>query len=57
MKDLYPEVLPYRAEHFAVEDTHALYVEEVGTSDGIPALFLHGGPAAGVLPSLPGWRG
>jgi proline iminopeptidase len=50
MKDLYPEVLPYRAEHFAVDDTHALYVEEVGTSDGIPALFLHGGPGAGCEP-------
>jgi proline iminopeptidase len=47
MKDLYPEVLPYRAEHFSVDQTHTLYVEEVGTSAGIPALFLHGGPGAG----------
>ena len=50
MKDLYPELLPYRAEHFSVDDTHSLYVEEVGTSGGIPALFLHGGPGAGCEP-------
>lgn len=50
MKDLYPELLPYRAEHFPVDDTHSLYVEEVGTSSGIPALFLHGGPGAGCEP-------
>lgn len=50
MKDLYPELLPYRAEHFPVDDTHSLYVEEAGTSGGIPALFLHGGPGAGCEP-------
>lgn len=50
MKDLYPEIRPYRAEHYAVDDIHSLYVEEVGTSSGIPALFLHGGPGAGCEP-------
>ncbi len=50
MKDLYPEILPYRAEHFPVDDVHALYVEEAGNSKGIPALFLHGGPGAGCEP-------
>ena len=29
-------------------DGHDLYVEESGHSDGIPALFLHGGPGAGI---------
>ena len=37
MKDLYPEIRPYRAEHLAVDELHSLYVEEVGTSHGIPA--------------------
>jgi len=30
-----------------VGDGHALYVEESGSTDGIPVLFLHGGPGAG----------
>jgi proline iminopeptidase len=50
MKDLYPEILPYRAEHFSVDEMHSLYVEEAGNSKGIPALFLHGGPGAGCEP-------
>jgi proline iminopeptidase len=32
----------------AVGDGHWLYVEEVGRRDGIPALFLHGGPGSGA---------
>jgi proline iminopeptidase len=50
MKDLYPEIAPYRTGHFPVDDTHSLYVEEVGNPDGLPALFLHGGPGAGCEP-------
>ena len=50
MKDLYPEILPYRAEHLAVDDIHSLYIEEVGNAEGLPALFLHGGPGAGCEP-------
>lgn len=30
-----------------VGDGHWIYVEEVGNRDGIPALFLHGGPGSG----------
>jgi len=47
MNDLFPEIRPYRTENLAVDDVHTLYVEEVGNPDGIPALFLHGGPGAG----------
>lgn len=47
MKDLYPEIEPYRSEQLAVDDRHTLYLEETGRPDGIPALFLHGGPGAG----------
>jgi proline iminopeptidase len=50
MKDLYPEILPYRAEHLAVDDRHSLYIEQVGHAHGLPALFLHGGPGAGCEP-------
>ena len=44
---MYPEILPYRAEHLAVGDGHQLYLEQVGNPDGLPALFLHGGPGGG----------
>ena len=47
---LYPPIEPYRTHRLAVEAPHELHVEEVGTPDGIPAVFLHGGPGAGVKP-------
>lgn len=47
MKDLYPEIRPYRTDHLRVDEIHTLYIEEVGNPDGMPALFLHGGPGAG----------
>lgn len=39
---------PFDAIMLAVGDGHWLYVEEVGIRDGIPALFLHGGPGSGA---------
>ena len=30
---------------------HLLYVEQVGRADGIPAVFLHGGPGSGCQPA------
>lgn len=39
---------PFDARMLAVGDGHWLYVEEVGRRDGIPALFLHGGPGSGA---------
>ncbi|MET0066100.1 MAG: prolyl aminopeptidase [Candidatus Thiodiazotropha sp.] len=47
MKDLYPPVEPYASQHLSVGGEHQLYLEQVGNPDGIPALFLHGGPGAG----------
>jgi proline iminopeptidase len=38
---------PFDAIMLSVGDGHWLYVEEVGRPDGIPALFLHGGPGSG----------
>ena len=48
---LYPEIEPYRTHLLEVAPPHVLHVEECGTPDGIPALFLHGGPGAGTKPS------
>ncbi|MCB1801727.1 MAG: prolyl aminopeptidase [Gammaproteobacteria bacterium] len=50
MKDLYPEIVPFQSEQLAVDQRHTLYVEQVGSPDGLPALFLHGGPGAGCEP-------
>ena len=47
---LYPDIKPYREQCVEVEAPHALHVEESGSRDGIPVLFLHGGPGAGCEP-------
>lgn len=47
MRALYPAIKPYATHRLAVEEPHQLYVEESGNPDGIPVLFLHGGPGAG----------
>lgn len=41
---------PLTVQHLAVGDGHELYVETVGRADGIPAVYLHGGPGSGCQP-------
>ncbi|HJU84798.1 MAG TPA: prolyl aminopeptidase [Holophagaceae bacterium] len=54
MKDpltwLYPPVDPYREHRLKVSELHELHVEESGNPDGIPVVFLHGGPGGGTSP-------
>jgi proline iminopeptidase len=50
MADLYPDILPYAVHRLAVDARHSVYVEECGSTKGIPVLFLHGGPGAGCEP-------
>jgi proline iminopeptidase len=50
MRELYPEIEPYRTQQIAVDGTHTLRVEECGNPDGLPVIFLHGGPGAGLAP-------
>src|SRR5690606_13564652 len=47
MNTLYPDIKPYASRRLKVSDLHELYVEECGVPDGIPVLFVHGGPGAG----------
>lgn len=48
---LYPPIEPYRSGWMKTADgEHELYWEECGNPKGKPALFLHGGPAAGFAP-------
>lgn len=41
---------PLSARHMTVGDGHEIYVETVGRADGIPAVYLHGGPGSGCQP-------
>jgi len=50
MPELYPDIEPFRTHRLAVASPHELYVEESGSPEGIPVLFLHGGPGAGCAP-------
>jgi proline iminopeptidase len=47
---LFPPILPNRHGMLAVDALHTLYWEEVGNPNGIPVIFLHGGPGAGLSP-------
>lgn len=47
MQPYYPSIKPYAVHHLAVEKPHVLYVEEVGSPQGLPVLFVHGGPGCG----------
>jgi proline iminopeptidase len=47
MNKLFPAIKPYVNHTLKVEEPHVLHVEECGNPDGIPVVFLHGGPGAG----------
>jgi proline iminopeptidase len=44
---LYPSIEPYASGWLATESGHVLYWETCGNPQGMPALFLHGGPGGG----------
>lgn len=46
----YPPIEPYNSGRLRVSELHELYYEEVGNPDGKPAVLLHGGPGAGLIP-------
>ncbi|MBL8260418.1 MAG: alpha/beta fold hydrolase, partial [Candidatus Competibacteraceae bacterium] len=50
MRVLFPDIKPYSTFQFPADESHTLRVEECGSPDGLPALFLHGGPGAGCEP-------
>jgi proline iminopeptidase len=50
VREQYPEIEPYRTHRLRVDDIHELHIEECGNPDGLPVVFLHGGPGAGVSP-------
>ena len=45
--DLFPSASPLATKYLNVGDGQSLYVETYGNPEGIPAIFLHGGPGSG----------
>ncbi|MFT6896225.1 MAG: proline iminopeptidase [Paraglaciecola sp.] len=50
MSELYPAIKPFFSEMLPVSGQHCLYIEQTGDPQGIPVLYLHGGPGAGLSP-------
>ncbi len=50
MRNYYPQIEPFDVRHLNVAGDHQVYVEQCGSPDGIPVVFLHGGPGSGCGP-------
>jgi len=50
MKVLYPELDPFHQFFLQTNTQHSVYVEQSGNPQGIPVIFLHGGPCSGTRP-------
>ena len=46
----YPPLAPTRSGMLRLDDLHTMYWEESGNPQGVPVLFLHGGPGSGTVP-------
>jgi proline iminopeptidase len=49
-RDLFPAIRTNRTGHLELDGQHVMYWEESGNPDGLPVVFLHGGPGAGAGP-------
>ncbi|NVN13046.1 prolyl aminopeptidase [Nguyenibacter vanlangensis] len=49
-RTLYPPIEPYAHGHLDTGDGHQVYWELCGNPDGVPVVFLHGGPGGGCAP-------
>ena len=47
----YPPIEPYDTGMLPLDALHVMYWEQSGRPDGIPVVFLHGGPGAGTAPT------
>lgn len=50
MQERFPAISPYDSGMLDVGDGHQVYWECCGNPEGIPAIYLHGGPGSGVTP-------
>lgn len=49
--ELFPAIEPYASGLLPLDDLHMMYWEQSGNADGVPVVFLHGGPGAGSSPA------
>jgi proline iminopeptidase len=49
-EQLFPPIDPYESSRLPLDGGHVMYWEQSGNPDGIPVVFLHGGPGAGATP-------
>lgn len=51
MQSLFPEIEEFASHQLETGDGHTIYMEQAGNPEGIPAIFLHGGPGSGCNPN------
>jgi proline iminopeptidase len=51
-RTLFAPATPYATHRLKVSPLHEIHVAEYGNPDGKPAVVLHGGPGAGISPSM-----
>ena len=49
-EQLFQPINPYETGRLERDDTHVMYWEQSGNPQGLPVVFLHGGPGAGSTP-------
>lgn len=47
----YSPIEPYATGWLKLDTLHTMYFEESGNANGVPVIFLHGGPGAGASPN------
>ena len=47
---LFAPIEPFDSGHMVLDNLHTMYWEQSGRPDGLPVLFVHGGPGAGTSP-------
>jgi proline iminopeptidase len=47
---LFPEIDPHASGRLALTAVHTMHWEACGNPDGVPLVFMHGGPGGGCLP-------
>lgn len=50
MRELFPEIEPFKTEMLKVSPLHEVHIEQCGNPEGQPIIFLHGGPGGGCDP-------
>ena len=51
LTELFPEIEPFDSGLLSLDALHTMYWEQSGNPNGVPVLFLHGGPGAGSAPA------